>query len=298
MYRDLKQVSRYTEYLQVMSFKQLLTQGQTEKIQIELNKCVNNLKNMQIWYNFLLELRTQSSTYLMQRSNLRNERMEFMNQKDGSNKQAKDIGIERIVNLPGISNREAVEQTQLNNYKLKALQMLWKETIINEATISCLPNNRLVANGTIILLSKIVKSTCWPDAKFIDIFALRKVFIDTDLDKRGQRVNLTIISPIWEVVSNQAVLFSLEGKNEDLTVSPGKNGSSSKDKRVRDGSNGVNGLAGGSGGNFLAIGDTFLNGKLLKVDVSGGKGGTGQSGGSGKRLTTLRNIQFIISVQD
>lgn len=280
--RDLKQVSRYTEYLQVMSSKQLLTQEQAEKIDRTLKKCVQNLTNMRIWYNFLLELRTQLSTYSVQTSTLRNEQIEFISQIDGSNKQTKDIGINRLFDLPQISNKEAVEQIQLNYYKLKALQMLWNETMRSEATISCLQNNRLVASGAIILLSEVIKSKCWRDAKFVDIFALRKVFIDTDLDKRGQRVNLTIISPVWEIVSNRTILFSLHGKNENNTVNPVKNGSSSKDKRIRDGSNGVNGMAGGSGGNFLAIGNTFIKGNQLKVDVSGGKGGTGQSGGSGQ----------------
>lgn len=296
--RKFKRTSRYTEFLQVFNNKQLLTPDQDFKIDTALLLCMSKLNNIGIWYEFLLELRTQLSTYSMQTGDFRNEQLEFINLKNGSNKIAGDIGIERLINLPGISSIVSVKRMELNSYKLKALQKVWQQTMIDRAEILCLPNNRLIVNGFIVVLSEIIKHSCWDDAKSIEIYALSKVFIDAHITRYGQNLNLTIISPVWEVVSQSHIFFSLHGKDELGIFEHAMNGIDSKLQTKRNGQNGKRGMAGGSGGNFLAIGSTFINEQQLQVDVSGGTGSSGQSGGNGKNIGWLFSlIKAIISMK-
>lgn len=66
--------------------------------------------------------------------------------------------------------------------------------------IDCV-ENRLVVKGDSISIADLIKTAkCWSDAKQIDIFALNTVIFDDDIDKRKQNVNITIISPTWEII--------------------------------------------------------------------------------------------------
>lgn len=282
--RKFKRTSRYTEFLQVMNNYNLLTPEQARQIDNALILCLNNLNNMRIWYAFLLELRSELSTYRMQTGDFRKESLEFMSLKNCPNKCAGDVGIQRITDLLGITKTVAVKRTELNSYKLMALQTVWQQTMIDRAQISCLPNKQMIVNGFIVILSEVVKHSCWESASSIEIFALNKIFIDAHIIKYGQGVNLTIISPVWEVVSEPNIFFSLHGKDENSIFEPAMNGIDSKHQTFRNGKDGSRGVAGGSGGNFLAIGNTFINEKKLQVDVSGGKGSSGQTGGDGKHI--------------
>lgn len=67
-------------------------------------------------------------------------------------------------------------------------------------TINC-ARRRLVVKGDSISIADVISSAkCWSEAKQIDIHALNTVFFDEDIDKREQNVNITIISPTWEII--------------------------------------------------------------------------------------------------
>lgn len=67
-------------------------------------------------------------------------------------------------------------------------------------TISC-ARRRLIVKGDSISIAEVISSAkCWSQAKQIDIFALNTVIFDEDIDKREQNINITIISPTWEII--------------------------------------------------------------------------------------------------
>lgn len=71
---------------------------------------------------------------------------------------------------------------------------------VSNLTIGC-TQQRLVVKGDSISIADVIGSAeCWSKAKQIDIYALNAVIFDDDIDKRDQNVNLTIISPTWEIV--------------------------------------------------------------------------------------------------
>ncbi|GBN58883.1 hypothetical protein AVEN_245906-1 [Araneus ventricosus] len=108
------------------------------------------------------------------------------------------------------------------------------------------------------------------------VFALNKVFIDTDLLFSGKRISVAIIAPKWEVVGSRSI--DLNGADGPPPVEPkAKNGA----HPGNNGSNGAPGNPGVSGESFFGIGATFEGGVKLKMNSNGGKGGIGQAGGDG-----------------
>lgn len=116
---------------------------------------------------------------------------------------------------------------------------------------------------------------CWN--KRINIFALRKVFIDDDFIKRGEKIELVIMAPTWEVIGSPKI--NLDG-DRGLDYHPPKaaDGYTSSD---RHGSDGQDGGHGGAGGFFWGIGQKCINCQHLTISANGGKGGDGQDGGDG-----------------
>ncbi|CAL1288930.1 unnamed protein product [Larinioides sclopetarius] len=112
--------------------------------------------------------------------------------------------------------------------------------------------------------------------KLFKVFALNKVFIDTDLRFAGKGISVCLIAPKWEVIGIRTIeLHGADGAPH--AESKAKNGANSK----INGDNGAPGNPGRSGESFFGIGSTFMNGANLKVASNGGKGGRGQDGGDG-----------------
>lgn len=147
--------------------------------------------------------------------------------------------------------------------------------------ISC-STDRLLVNGSIIFISDVIEnSECWSSVKSVDILALDKVIIDVDIDKSKQGVSLRIISPSWEIVrppnreKRKILLTGEDGMSYNTAANDGIN-------IVQPyGMQGMPGKSGGAGGNFVGIGNSFINDQYLKIDISGGNGGNGQAGGKG-----------------
>lgn len=277
---NMRRISRDLEFMQVLGDE---NRQIPENIVNEFTKLKEYVSNSQIWYDFLMELRTQLSTYAVQRNKTSNNPPFFNvtiigNDEDTVEPHIIDLKI-ALDYLPSISNRSAIENVRINRYMLKALQTIWSTSMSNN-TIIC-SSNKLMMKGNFISINEMIKrANCWTTVKFIDIFALNKVFIDADIDNRGQNVSLSIISPIWEIVplNGNKRYFHLTGKNASFVMGPAKNGS----VRIRrDGEDGLNGIPGGDGGNLLGIGQLFIDDEHLIVDTRGGNGGFGQIGGNG-----------------
>lgn len=78
-------------------------------------------------------------------------------------------------------------------------QFVTAESISN-LTIDCAQRRLVVTGDTVSIADVISSAKCWSDAKQINIYALTTVIIDNDIDKRAQNVNITIISPTFEII--------------------------------------------------------------------------------------------------
>ncbi|XP_065208858.1 uncharacterized protein LOC135837491 [Planococcus citri] len=163
----------------------------------------------------------------------------------------------------------------LDEPKLNTLRRILYMALKNDLHHLC-EANKLTVKGNHIKLSDVVKrlKNCTTLPHIIEIFALKKLFIDTDLNMIGDEVQLFIIAPIWE--SWGARKITLDGL-------PGNPHNSSKATNGTDpdgnGFNGEPGLPGKSGGHFVGIWETFINLPDLSISVNGGQGGPGQDGG-------------------
>ncbi|KAF7990922.1 hypothetical protein HCN44_000727 [Aphidius gifuensis] len=135
--------------------------------------------------------------------------------------------------------------------------------------------DHLVIKGHYIKLSDLNNCPQTKNATLVEIFALKKIFIDTDIDKTGENFSLCIIAPIWEIHGSYKI--KLDGKPGD-TQRKAVGGHS---KSIPHGKDGAPGLPGGPGGSFLGIGATFIDSNYLSISADGGNGGPGQDAGDG-----------------
>lgn len=260
-------------------------------------------RDLKIWYEFLRELRDQLSLYANQQKKIDIDNVSFMNVyiigDDDDTVGPHIIELHRPLSYlanDSLIDRNAIENVRVNRYMLKALQAIWSSSM-SEMHISCDDDddddnstNRIRIVGDFISIRHAIATAtdCWSMAKQIDIFALNTVFIDADIDKRDDTINVTIVSPTIEIITDftdQSRQILLIGKNISEILPNAQNGSIHSN---RNGTQGSEGIRGGAGGNILCIGHWFINEAHLRIDVSGGKGGRGQIGGNGKRNRTKK----------
>lgn len=140
-------------------------------------------------------------------------------------------------------------------------------------------SNKLVVKGIDIKMSDVLKETCIDKVNFIEIFALDKFTIDVDIDKSGQKVQLAIIAPVWEVIGNRKII--LNGSPADA------HSTSQALDSVGDGRHGKPGKPGNAAGSFFGVGKAFINDINLKIYMNGGRGGPGQDGGKGSKFLSM-----------
>lgn len=157
-------------------------------------------------------------------------------------------------------------------------------TSVTEKTkLDCKENGKsLVIKGDQIKFSEFtgtLKHIC-PQMESLSILATTMVTIDVNLRAPGLG-RMFVSAPTWNIINTKKI--DLDG--EEYTVinpppQPNKNNQTSG-----AGIHGKSGLAGKPGGNFIGIGDKFINGKSLTISVNGGdgqSGGDGQDGGDGE----------------
>lgn len=171
----------------------------------------------------------------------------------------------------------AVEASDENN----ATTVEEEKSVKTEITPHCDTNpGKLVITGDEVKFSEIVKSDGTFDipcgnnsgnVTVVYIFASRKIYIDQNIKAPG--FDLFVFAPTWQVVSISVI--NLKGRDGESMPMPAPS------DMGRDGIDGSPGNPGEPGGNFYGVGDTFVDGRYLSVDVSGGDGGPGQDGGVG-----------------
>lgn len=169
---------------------------------------------------------------------------------------------------------ESIKDLKFNSFQIKALKKVLIILTENPDT-KCSNKKNMLVRGMSIKLSKVIGDPCWNDATSINIFALKSINIDVDVNKIGEIAQLTIISPVWRISGQRKII--LNGEDKLGIVEAAQNG---KGISV-PGHNGKAGEPGGPGGNFFGIGEKFVDGHLLEILSNGGRGANGQQGGDG-----------------
>lgn len=276
----LSKISNYSKYL---NFLETVSDQSTHSSSLILGfmDTIEYLNSSLKWYNFLLKLHERLSEYEIQKDANKYNITNLTDQitKNGhSEVKITEIDLEQF--LCEISMKEHYiyikDITIINQLKLNVLSNILNLTLKNKMQFLC-ENNTLVVTGRYVKLTDVVILVCPDDIPFINIFALNKIFINTNLDKTGDKVKLSIIAPTWEIIGSQKII--LDGKPgaahnvliAEAGINPGNNGTDGKP-----------GLPVVLLVFFLGIGKTFINGKNLQISANGGKGGSGQHGGNGR----------------
>ncbi|OXU22710.1 hypothetical protein TSAR_009058 [Trichomalopsis sarcophagae] len=134
---------------------------------------------------------------------------------------------------------------KLNEIKLKFLDLILDESIRNKMTFSC-TGDKLEVRGQYILLQNVIaddytKLKICPEAKVIEIFALKKIFLDKKFQRAGNETQFSILAPEWEIINGYIGLI-----------------------------NGFNGETGTwtAGGNFIGISQRVKGMDNLRIDVA------------------------------
>lgn len=264
--------------------KNISSWNSSDSLQIEvgLSKTMEYLSESRTWYNFLNNLNDILSKYDMEdhdgKEHFEPDAIKQMSIGENETKSINEIGLKPL--LDGIDSKLYIdiEHIPVNSARLRTLKSILHQTVNYDIDSKCI-SNKLVVTGQNIKLSKVMQILCRKPIQYIEVFALNKLYIDTDIDKTGQSVQISLISPIWEIVSQRKII--LDGKpGKPLHDERAHNGIG----RMKDGEAGKPGNPGGPAGHFLGIGQKFINEQNLQVHVNGGAGGNGQHGGKGQKI--------------
>lgn len=179
--------------------------------------------------------------------------------------------------------------------KLKELNEIIKTTLKSPTTFECV-NQHLTATGIIIRSSDISVELkkCYQPHKVerISIYAVDKFYVDSNLNlSENEDIELHIFTNEFNVL--QTATFNLNGKDgayQSISESSGMPGKP-----------GEPGITGGNSGNFFALTNKIINGKLLTVQQIAGNGGNGQKGNGSPSVhvnfdnRTETDTNFLIS---
>ena len=148
---------------------------------------------------------------------------------------------------------------------------------ITKLCINMRKGTKLQIKGEKVRLTDVDLESCKSEVRFIEIFSLKTVLINTDLNLVGKALQVAIIAPTWQVLGNRIInLNGTDGK--PFTIVKAKDGSKDGNKRGR---NGLAGLPGSPAGSFYGISNRIINRENLFIFANGGSGGPGQHGGDG-----------------
>lgn len=197
---------------------------------------------------------------------------------DSEEKSVVTLGLKQYLDQIDTKFYELIKNVPVNAFRAKALVK-----VLEQITYQCSyaigsyhsDNDMFIAKGYNIKISDVMEK-CPNEIKYIIIFALNNLIIDTDIDKTGGQVQLALIAPKWYVIGKRTINLS------------GAKGISHTAERARNatdcfsaGDDGNPGYPGGPAGHIMAIGTEFINSHNLEVFLNGGEGGDGQHGGYG-----------------
>ncbi|XP_065208848.1 uncharacterized protein LOC135837484 [Planococcus citri] len=247
----------------------------------ELQYVVEHSRGSKTWYHFLNKLYERLSDYETQTDTLNSPCTALAkNAVNGNNSEFNLDPFDLKKCYPNYESEfENIRNVKVNKSKLNALEKVLDSTLKSNSSYSC-DSDKLVIKGEYVKLGDvpyIQKRECKASPKFIEIFALSKIFINADFNKIGEEVQLSIIAPVWHIQGTHKI--TLDGKSGDADrASKAPDGANSGD----NGSDGLPGSPGGPAGNFIGIGETFKHPEELTISVRGGDGGRGQDGGNGR----------------
>lgn len=287
-FRSFLQSTELLEFLQTFSKRKLT-------IPTEIMNDITNLKaylsNSQAWYSFLIDLRERLSAYSTQQSNeidgtklmnlkINVERVELM---------VNDLDIKSTLDQLSPNIYTSIQHLFVNTFKVKLLQSVWGQSM-QKLTHNCQNGTHLVVKGFNVLLSDVFQLDCFGTAKYVEIFAANKVFIDIDIDATKSSQYVAIVAPVWNIVVNKRNskrIINLSGRNGEAMEKarpsvdfPNNNDDRSVLTYTRRGEHGKPGELGGPAGQFFAIGH-LSDESRVEIIIKGGNGGRGQDGGDG-----------------
>ncbi|XP_003424252.1 uncharacterized protein LOC100680511 [Nasonia vitripennis] len=283
---NFQNIINHGEYLQfIKTINNELTVVKPVEWAEGLTNLVTYLDDSQRWYNFLINFYDILSKYHVQQHYQQHfdtvDKLE--NQIKLNEKNPSVISKELKIFLDKVSKADSEKEydnikniRQLSAVKLKFLNILLNLTLKYNVDSSCDSDNNLIIKGQYVRLNETNSASC-KKPKSIRIFALDKVFIDTDLNKTGDQVQLSIIAPKLEIIGSPSIILN-GSPGASLIDEQAKNASQPGAK----GENGNPGKPGGPTGHFISISQNVANSEHLKLSIVGGKGGTGQKGGNGK----------------
>ncbi|XP_065208849.1 uncharacterized protein LOC135837485 [Planococcus citri] len=243
-----------------------------------LNNIIEYSDKSKKWYNYLKELYNRLLEYDVQQNTSNNVCTDLANHIAQHKTHVKSSAsllpfLEKC--FPKYNHRlNDITNVLLDEPKLNTLHRILHMALKYDLQYSC-DSNKLTVKGNYVKLSDIFKSNC-TSAHIIEIFALNRLFLDTDLDMTGNGIQLIVIAPTWESWGARKII--LDGKAAEANDSPKAQSGIIPEENGRDGKPG---LPGTSGGSFVGIGETVINLQQLTISVNGGQGGPGQDGGDG-----------------
>lgn len=270
---DFKEHVKFLNFLNEFNGKKM-----NESFEIDrLKNTVEFLRESKKWYSFLDDFKGILHEYgsLGGNDQVIGDLIKNCNITENEMKKVSDIGLNQLLERMNSTIPPVLAETKVDSRKLNALRTILHQSLIDRVRSNC-GKNVLVVKGYDVNLSEINRINC--EANTVEIFALHKVFIDTDIDAytTGKREQITIIAPIWEIVGDRKIILNGENgiPHYPLHASNGQN-------RAENGDDGMPGNPAVSAGHFVAIGNHFINDEYLTIELNGGEGGHGQSGGKG-----------------
>lgn len=272
------------------------SQSKLYKIDNGMKTIARYLNDSAIWYHFLIQFHDILSEYKMQSIPAKNMAMDIVLKIRSVNKNelgnVNELGLTQLLDATIKKVYAEVENMAVNQVKLNALKNLLQQTMTADLNTSCSPME-LVVKGYNVKINDALYSKCSEQIRSVKIFAMNKLYIDSDVDKTGNELQLSMIAPTWEIIGGRQI--TLDGANgiahSNLSARDGV-------QNPENGSNGLPGKAGGPAGHFFGIGNQFLplathimDGEL-DIHLHGGVGGPGQNGGNGIAIYSTRNLRF------
>lgn len=286
---DVNILKRFLEHFNAVDFLTTvgsLNQSESFHLTNQFENSVKFLDESQSWYGFLIQLENILSDYRIQNNIAKYNVTTLLYQcrtAESENKNVNETDLKAFLKSIGNEFSLGIENMQVNSAKMKTLHAVLSQTMKSNIHTSC-SSSKFIVRGYNVKLSEVLASNCWLDAtnNVIEIFALNKVFLDADIDKTGQKAQLSIIAPIWEIITDD---MSSSGERKIIlngeVATAFETNAVSGSKEYKNGQTGKPGLPGGPAGRLLCIGSKFINDQRLNVYLIGGRGGPGQNGGKG-----------------
>jgi len=180
-----------------------------------------------------------------------------------------------VEELLKISPEKNLDCTSWNDEVLALQRQLGSLMEISDKLIG----SSLVLKGIVIdtrYIQKMVLKQKEQEIKRIEVYCLNKFFGDDNLVLPG--IDLLIISPTWFISNDMEI--NLSGRDQQAL--PQETPLDNDDDEKKSDKDGKPGLPGGNSGNFICMGNEFMNVSWMKLVLNGGRGGQGSEGKEGE----------------